>query len=44
MKSIYISLAIISLMLLLQCGGSKTDGVTIEWWQFWTDPAIRPAI
>ncbi len=44
MKSISISFAILALLLLLQCGGGKTDGVVIEWWQFWTDPAIKPTI
>jgi multiple sugar transport system substrate-binding protein len=44
-KIILSTLLAISLSGILSCGGnSRHQGVTLEWWQFWTDPAIRPTI
>ena len=34
-------LALLILVAFTQIGFTKT---TIEWWQFWTDPAIKPTI
>lgn len=37
---------IFCLFIFLSCSnGEKKDGtIVLEWWQFWTDPAIRPTI
>ena len=39
-------LTALSLMGILSCsqGGRQSGPVTLEWWQFWTDPSIRPTI
>ena len=40
-------LSIVALALLLSCSGGEqaVDGqATLDWWQFWTDPAIKPTI
>ncbi len=34
-----------SLLGIIGCsGGQKSQPIALEWWQFWTDPAIRPTI
>jgi multiple sugar transport system substrate-binding protein len=38
-------LLVISFLGIISCGGnSRNQGATLEWWQFWTDPAIKPTI
>jgi len=45
-KSFIPFLMIISLLGIIACsgGGRKGEPITLEWWQFWTDPAIKPTI
>ena len=45
-KHIILSVTLLLAAVILSCsGGQKQDGaVTLEWWQFWTDPAIKPTI
>jgi len=35
---------LIAIMVVLIIGGSVQGQTTIEWWQFWTDPAVQPTI
>ncbi len=35
--------AILTILILLLCGTAQSQ-TTLEWWQFWTDPTIKPAI
>jgi multiple sugar transport system substrate-binding protein len=41
-----ISVVIAAVAVIISCtGGTEQKGeVTLEWWQFWTDPAIKPTI
>ncbi|MBN2226716.1 MAG: extracellular solute-binding protein [candidate division Zixibacteria bacterium] len=42
-----LSFSTVALALLLSCTGGeqRSDGqATLDWWQFWTDPAIKPTI
>ncbi|SYZ73393.1 Extracellular solute-binding protein family 1 [Candidatus Zixiibacteriota bacterium] len=32
------------LLVLMSCAGQNSGPITIEWWQFWTDPSIRPTL
>ena len=44
-KNILATVVICAAILLSSCGGDKSSGsITLEWWQFWTDPAIKPTI
>ncbi len=36
--------AILLVMQIISCSGGPDGTVTLEWWQFWTDPAIKPTI
>nr|MBN2277949.1 extracellular solute-binding protein [candidate division Zixibacteria bacterium] len=39
-------IVILAVMISFGCTGKNktSDKVTLDWWQFWTDPAIRPTI
>jgi putative chitobiose transport system substrate-binding protein len=38
-------LFLISILLFLFCCGEKQEGVvTLSWWQFWTNPEVKPTI
>jgi len=43
-KFILLPILAITVLLITSCGGGETGPVTLEWWQFWTDPAIKPTI
>ncbi len=45
-KYILLTATLLLTAALLSCsGGQKQSGqVTLDWWQFWTDPAIKPTI
>ena len=45
-KYIILTAILMSTVGLIFCSGNqqKTGPVTLEWWQFWTDPAIKPTI
>jgi multiple sugar transport system substrate-binding protein len=43
MKRSFLILAF-TLLLALSCGRKPSDKITISWWQFWTDPDVRPVI
>ena len=36
--------AAIFVALLLSCGKNGDSGITLKWWQFWTDATIKPTI
>jgi len=40
MRKAFLSFVLLSLLF----GGSVYSEETIEWWQFWTDPAVKPTI
>jgi multiple sugar transport system substrate-binding protein len=45
MKKVYQAVIALALLgALISCGGPQGGPITIEWWQFWTDPAIKPTI
>ncbi len=37
-------LVILILFVFFSCGGEQNDFVTLNWWQFWTDPKVKPTI
>ena len=43
MKVFKISLILIFLIF-LSCGKKQDDFITLNWWQFWTNPEVKPAI
>ncbi len=44
MKKITILLTIIALIGMVSCGNKPSGPMTLQWWQFSTDPAIKPTI
>ena len=43
MKAFKISLLLIFLIF-LNCGKKQEDFITLNWWQFWTNPEVKPTI
>ncbi len=43
-NKLYAIILIVSLLGLLSCSGKNNGPTTIEWWQFWTDPSIKPTL
>jgi multiple sugar transport system substrate-binding protein len=37
-------LFILILLVFFSCGRKQNDFVTLSWWQFWTDPEVKPII
>jgi multiple sugar transport system substrate-binding protein len=35
---------ILILLVFLSCGEKQNDVITLSWWQFWTNPEVRPTI
>lgn len=40
----YLTLAGLLSLLVLSCGGEKETGITLSWWNFWTDANIKPVV
>ncbi len=44
-KYITYTVIVLTALMALSCDGDRSSGeITLEWWQFWTDPAIKPTI
>ena len=43
-KLIFMGGLLLTLVIIACSGGGGNGKVTLEWWQFWTDPAIKPTI
>ncbi|HVP36463.1 MAG TPA: extracellular solute-binding protein [Terriglobales bacterium] len=43
-KIIFIGIVLFSIFFTLSCSQQKKNGVVLDFWQFWTDPQVKPTL